>query len=220
MGIYTYDTSYISSRLTPPALRKIKHLAWLSVLLKPVQSLWNLIFVDYADGSTYLLYNPVTAYLKGNRVLFSNKKTYQCLINTTGNDPTNSTYWVELNSNFIGARERSLYNSQKILFEYALNKWFMVSSAPLIYIENKTVVGSPFMLGETGETSGTMAYDSQYQQFYLGETYTYQQIDFTIWVPIAIFNTLGSNVSNREKAVRSFADEYVLAGIIYNVKSY
>lgn len=223
MSIYIFNTNFIGEKLVPPALRGTIHLAWLKVILAPIQSLWRLIFVDYKDGSLYARYNSLSAYVRTDRVVYSDRKVYECILNASaGITPANTTYWVKVNDNFIGASERVKYNSQKILFEYALNKWFFVDpAADQIYIENNIVNGSFFLLGgQDGLTSSKLANNSVDSSSYLGNAYTPTLYDYTIYVPLAVFNAQGSTTANREQAIRNFADKYNLAGMIYNVVTY
>lgn len=207
----------------PPSLRGAIHLAWLKVILKPIQSLWKLIFVDYKDGSLYTQYDVTLSYNRTDRVVYSNRKVYECIVNAgVGITPDNTTYWVKVNDNFIGASERVKYNAQKLLFEYALNKWFFVDPlSDQIYIENNAVSGSFFLMGgQNGETSSKLAATSISSGWYLGNVYTPTQHDYTIYVPVAVFNAQGTTTTNREQAIRNFADQYNLAGMIYNVVTY
>ena len=76
------------------------------------------------------------------------------------------------------------------------------------------------MLGQTGEYSSKVARNSLFSQSFLGRAYTYSNIAFSIFVPIAVFNALAGNNTDRENIIRAFADKYVLAGIEYNVITY
>lgn len=206
----------------PPSLRKAVHLAWLRVILKPLQTFWKYVFDDFATGSTYATYNAATAYVRTDRVVHTNKSVYECILSSTGNAPDNTTYWVKINDNFIGVDERIKYNSQKIVFEYALNKWFGVPSTdPQIYIVNNIVATSAFIMGATGAYSSVMASDSTFSTTYMGASYTVVAVyDYTIYVPILVFNAQGSTTANREIAIRNFADKYNLVGMKYKVLTF
>ena len=228
--MYDFDTHYISEKLTPPQIRGDKFIAWLRVILEPIQSVWYNIFNDYAIGSTYSVYDVSSAYVKWDKVVYQNKSVYMCILNTgIGINCDNTTYWIKINDNFIGCSERVLYNSQKITFEYALNKWFLVAySLPWtganhtnqIYIENNDVAGSQMVMGATGTYSSPLAASGVYSLTAMGATYTAVGNDFTIYVPTAVWTTLGSTNPDRENTIRIFADKYNLAGIIYNVTNY
>jgi hypothetical protein len=219
--IYIIQFSLLWEKLYPPHLRKTLHLAWGVVVVSPLQSLRDLIFNDYANGSTVSRYDNATAYVVDDIVYYTDRGLYKCIGATTGNIPTDTTYWNKILDNYIGARERIKYNSRKIIFEYALNRWFDVPSAnPQIYITNNNIYGTAFLLGETGEYSSTMANLSTNQNYFLGNSYNYNSFAFTIYVPLAVFNALDNNNTNRENIIRSFADKFVLSGMSYNVLTY
>lgn len=223
MSIYTFSTNYISEKLLPPSLRSSKMLAWLKVILTPIQNLWVRIFTDYRTGSLYADYDVATSYVRTDRVIYSNKSVYECILDATaGIECTNTTYWVKINDNFIGASERAKYSAQKMTFEYALNKWFRVPVGdPPIYIVNNIVATSGFIMGATGAYSSAMASDSTFSTTYMGASYSVVSVyDYTIYVPLAVFNAQGSTNPNRETAIRNFADKYNLVGMIYNVVTY
>jgi hypothetical protein len=75
-------------------------------------------------------------------------------------------------------------------------------------------------MGETGEYSSVMPNNSQYQQNFLVNNYTVSDgFAYTIYVPLAVWTPLASNDTDRENLIRSFADKYNLAGMIYDVQS-
>lgn len=219
--IYIIQFSLIWEKIYPPHLRKALHLAWGTVIVAPLQALRDLIFNDYANGSTASRYSGATAYVVGDKVYYTDRALYQCIEATTGNAPTDTTYWIKILDNHIGIRERIKYNSRKIVLEYGLNRWFDVPAAdPQIYITNNTIYGTAFILGQTGEYSSTMARSSTHQLYYLGNSYTYRSDAFTIYVPIAVFNALASNNTDRENIIRTFANNYVLSGMTYSCVTY
>lgn len=226
MGLFELDTDYIGEQLMPPKIRKVKSLAWLKVILKPLSNLFNIDFKDYTLGTSYSLWSSVTPYVFGNRVLWSDKRVYELIVTSSTNDlPSDTTKWLLCQDTFIGVDERVKYSSQKLLFEYALNKFFMVSPLPTdqIYIDNNFVnVGNVFLMGLTGQSSSLMPDNSVNQIHYMGLTPAYNTAiyDYTINVPIAVFTALGTNDANRETAIRNFADLYNLSGMQYNVVTY
>lgn len=224
MSIYQIDTTYVSEQLTPPKLRGVKLLAWLQMLLKPLSILFDINFLGYKLGSSDSDYSGATTYTFGNRVRYTDKSIYELIVSTsTGIDPTNTTNWIKINDVFIGCDERVKYNAQKLLFEYALNKFFLVPIVgSQIYIDNVTTFVTPFVMGNTGTYSSSMPTNSINQINFLGNAYNYTSgsYDYTIYVPTAIYTALGTDATNRENAVRNFADNYNLAGLIYEVVAY
>ena len=233
MSIYQIDTEYIGGQLTPPKLRKPKQLSWIKVILSPLQKFFDVSFLGYKNGDTSLDYNNVTTYNFGDRVIYTDKSIYEATYTDAdgvaqsfnGVIPTNTVYWTLINTVFIGSDERSKYNAQKLLFEYALNRFFRVAASPAdqIYITNNFIdSGQNFLMNTGSNDSSLMPLNSMYQIDYMGLFPTYQTNtnDYTIFVPIAVFTALGDTNDNRENAVRNFADIYNLAGMRYDVQSY
>lgn len=218
MGIFTVTYSFLWETLYPPVLRLVKHLEWGKVLNRPVQFLHDSIFISYADGATDPDYSNVTAYVRGDRVIFTNRGQYEALVSTTGNDPTDANFWLLVNDNYIGVRERATYNSQKIIFENSLNRWFQTTG---IFITNNIVITNAFVMGATGPFSSAMSLNSINQVNFMGNVFTSStEGDFTIFVPLAKFNSLAGNDEDRENVIRSFANIYVLAGLEYDVETF
>lgn len=217
MAIYDYDNQIIGEQLTPPVLRTTKQLAWINTLTAAIQNLWFLIFEDYRVGSVYPDYGFFTQYYVGDRVLFADKSIYECISNSLNISCLDTTKWVKVNDIFIGSDERIKYSAQKLLFEYALNKFFITSG---IYITNNFIdVGDVFVMDTDSTESSVMPLDSFYQEDYMDLTATYASgiYDYTIFVPIADYTTLGSSAN---AIIRTFADKYNLAGMQYNIMTY
>jgi hypothetical protein len=222
MAIYDIDVDFVSANLIPPQLRKPKMLAWLQTLgveLRIVDLLFNMFRIS--SETSWNAFNGATTYNFNNRVLYTDNSIYM-YINTTstsGNLPSDTNYWVLVQSNFIGVDKRIGANAQKIIFEFTLNRWFRT---PGIYITNTTTFTTPFVMGTSGALSSSMPINSTFQLQYLGNSYTYTSSlsDYTIFVPVAFFTTLGTSTVNRENAIRNFADLYNLAGMTYTVQTY
>ena len=217
MAIYDYDNQIVGEQLMPPVLRTDKQLSWINTLTAHVQNLWSLIFEDYRVGSVYPDYGFFTQYYVGDRVLFADKSIYECISNSLNISCLDTTKWVKVNDIFIGSDERVKYSAQKLLFEYALNKFFITSG---IYITNNFIdVGDVFVMDTDSTESSVMPLDSFYQEDYMDLTATYASgiYDYTIFVPIADYTTLGSSAN---AIIRTFADKYNLAGMQYDIQTY
>jgi len=224
MSIYDYDAEIVGEQLTPPDLRKPKFMAFLYVMVSAIKEYVYNFFNDFSKGSSYLFYNPLTVYSLGNKVVYSDRKVYMYINNTpsSGNLPIDTNYWSVSNNNFIGIDEQVKYTSQIITFEYLMNKWFFNTGATdQIYIQNNNNVSSVFVMGQSGQTSSAMAVNSLNSTSFMAVSPTFSvQYNFTIYVPSALFATLGNTPQNREQAIRNYADKFVLAGIIYNVTTF
>lgn len=225
--IYDIDFNLQAENIIPPDKRKPKLLAYLKALILNVQTLRDRFFNYYADGFTGDFWVSGSGYGPGEEIIGPDNAVYECInplgisgvLPPPGMDTAN---WVKIQDVYIGLRERLKYNSRKIVLEYILNKWFRVYPLPAdqIYITNNDIYGTAFLMGATGPTSSTMANNSAYQQYFLGEVYDYASNAFTINVPAAIFAALDPDPTNAENIIRAIADKYVIAGMIYNVVTY
>jgi len=159
-----------------------------------------------------------------------------------------TTNWVKICDSFIGIREQIRYNFQKLSLEYALNRYFQVSPFSVIewsvtfsggvptthltppytqiYIKGTGNVLSNFWLsnGGIGALTSYMPNSSNYSHYYLGNSYsTYNAYQFTVYVPSALYTTIGNNQPlgvSADDAIRSVVDKYTLAGSNYNITTY
>ena len=224
MSIYGFDTDYISEKLIPPQLRTTKRLAWLRVLSSNLQDKFNDIFgvQSYYKGFSLANWSSVTNYNIGNRVKYG-ISIYEALTDNTGLSPdVNTDDWLLIEKDFVGANERVKYNSQKMVLEYVLNRYLNTTATtmPTIYILTNTVDVNGFYIGIDGQSElGELGVNTNQDDF-LGTSYTLNGYAFTIYVPLALYTSLGTTAANRENRVRNVADKYVIAGINYNVTTY
>ena len=105
-----------------------------TILQSTNKNKWALIFEDYKDESVYPDWDILVTYNFGDRVIHTNKCVYECtalnpdgtaagVLGTSPTDAFGYFYWTKVNDIFIGANERVKYSAQKLLFEYALNKF-------------------------------------------------------------------------------------------------
>jgi len=224
MSIYNYDSNIVAEQLTPPVLRKSKFLSWLYVIVKPIHNLWSNVFESYKIGDISLDYNNASSYVFGDKVKYTDNSIYQLIVSSSiGVNPLNTTNWVKLNDNFIGTNERVKINSQIILLEYYLNKWYNVSTlSDQIYIENIKEISNIFQMSISSIYSSTMPLNSNYSETYMGlePTYPDVSVDFNVCVPIALYTTLGDNNDNRDNNIKNIIDKYKLSGIRYKIETY
>lgn len=218
--MYSFNTTYFTEKLTPPALRVVRILAFLRVITVPLQRKWD-DFLEYINGSSYAVYSDVTSYIIGDRVKYG-ISIYECILGTTGNYPLNTLYWLLINKDFVGCDARIKFNSQKIIFEYVLNLYLndTPTKLPLIYTTRNTIDVNGFYLGVDGISElGELGADST-QDDYLGTSYTLNQYSFTIYVPILLYTSLAATSADRLERVKNIADKYKLAGTTYDVITY
>ena len=228
--LFDFDIDIVIPNLTPPVKRLPKYSAWLKSLTTPIQQAWQNLFVDYKTGSTYADFDIGTTYNLGDLVIWTDKCVYEASSVTSlgvgqsfsGVLPNNTAFWTRVNNNFIGTDERVKYNSQKLLFEYALNRFFRIAASPAdqIYIQNNFIdVGDVFVMDTDSEESSVMPLDSAYQEDYMDLTATYTSgvYDYTIFFPIADYTALGSQA---DSIIRSYADVYNSIGMQYDIQTY
>jgi hypothetical protein len=224
---YSVDFNNLVIQLTPPLLRETKEIAWLTSLTYPIQ--WdNINFTEYVYGFTGSTYSPSLTYSVGDRVLWTNNAVYESTGTSSNLSPTFSANWTKTNDLYIGAEERVRYNSQKILLEYALNRFFQVAGTPdvptgwtgsnhinQIWIENTATNTAAFIMGYTGPYSSNLVNNSLFAETWMGNAPSgFLTTSFTVWVPLALYNQYSNAI------FRAYVDEYVLAGMQYIVLSY
>ncbi|QTE37483.1 hypothetical protein J3L18_31040 [Mucilaginibacter gossypii] len=222
--IYDINTDQQVIELLPPDKRYPQTVHWVQNLLKStVQFLRDNLLDGYRNGSTAPLYAAGT-YGYGSYVQYQ-KGVYVSLIGNNNDLPTVSASWYKVQDNFIGLNERLSYNGQKIVLEYALNRWFNTTfrqpgtGLSDIYLTTNPQPVSPFVVGYTPENSSVI-YKDRSNEFVVNE-YDFGVIpNLTINLQVDFYNSLANNDANRDGVVRSFADQYVTAGITYNIETY
>jgi hypothetical protein len=158
--------------------------------------------------------------------------------------------WVLVSPNFTGVNERLNYSAQKLIFEYALNRWFHTtfrqpngipedpilnpSGTPDIYITINSNTTNQFFWGNTlinSYFSSTVNFsDASFplaKFFSPGNSFLLVN-EFSINIPVADYNALdneapvlaGSNTIKRDAIVSAFANQYSPAGSTYNIVTY
>jgi hypothetical protein len=224
MGVFDVNFTKMGEQLLPPDKRMPMQKAWVKTMLLPIQWLRDIFLGTYRLGATYNPYLTSTTYSKGERVIYR-YSVYESLVNGNLNqDPLNTNYWMLIQSNFIGVDERIKYNGHVLVLTYALNKYFGTTfrqppNISDIYLEAHTKPKDVFVVGGT-EANSSVVYANRSTEFVIN-SYTFAAFkNLTIWVPVAVFNALDTDPDNREQIIRNFADQYIVAGIVYEVKTY
>lgn len=188
---------------------------------------YECILASTGNLPTNPTYFSVKSFSVGDRINFIDKAVYECiLLNTGGIGALNSIYWIKVQDIFLGIKERTKANSQVMLFEYMLNKYFGTdfnypATTNDIYIAQYATQIQTFYMGRSGDNSSYMPRDSAYQFNYLSRNYLSPIVThYAINVPAATYNSLASNDADRESIIRSFADKFNMAGIVYEVIKY
>lgn len=220
--LFDIDYEVKGVELLPPDKRKRQMIAFIQGLLAPIQWLRDLFIEDYGDGSSSAQWTAST-YGRGAVVRY-NKSIYESLEDGNTATPADATKWVMIQDNFIGVNERVLFNGQKIVLEYALNKWFFTTfrQPPLvsdIYISGAFSLINPFVVGGV-EAESSSVYTLGSTEYVIDGYSVTTQYNFTIFIPSAVYTALAADAATREKIVRAFADKYVPVGIFYEIQTY
>jgi len=199
--MWTYDCDYEiqSYRLTPTFKRLEKRLAYQNCVDGQIQYNHDKFFDSFIGGDASAAYSNVTAYVDGDRVNYQNK-IYECILATTGNLPTDTTYWIPYVSDFRGVVERIKYNCQTVMLEWILNRWFATSFVQPgggnsdIYIVNNDRSSSTFVAGAIsgGVTYGSYVYSTpEFVDDFVPETPSFSSSpNFTVYYPISLIPTI------------------------------
>lgn len=223
MSIYDVNYNQTGPQMLPPDKRFTRQVAWIKALLSPIQWVRDLWLGSYRTGSTALTWVGSTTYNKYDRALYK-QKVYESLIDSNMDNPTVQTSWMVVQQNFIGVFERVLYNGNKLIFEYAINKYFgtvfrQPPNTSDIYGVVHAKSFSVFVVGGT-EANSSIVYSNRSSEFVINAYDFNSFFNLTIMVPAAAFSALDPSAANAEKIIRNFANQYIIAGIIYNVDTY
>lgn len=224
MAIFDIDYSKAGPLLLPPDKRGGYMLSWAGVVLKPMQWIVDLWLHDYRVGSLAADWIVGSTYAKYDRVKYQ-FAIYESLgSGNIGNVPTNATYWMLVQPNFIGISERVLYNGITLTLTYALNKRFgtifrQPNNVSDIYINNNTPPISPFIFGNT-EGNSSSFFSQLSTEFFINSYSFTGSYNFTINVPVAAYTSLDPLPANQDKIFRSFVDSIIPAGVTYNIQTY
>lgn len=160
--IYNLDYQQAGNLLSPPDKRQPVYLAFLNACLSPLQWLRDLIFNDYANGSSAALYSSAVTYSYGNRVVWTDFGVWEYISSAPGSaapgsiDANGDAYWYQVLKNFQGLRLRARVNSQKLLLEHALNDFFKLYGS--VFVQPTGTCNAIPNTGFTGTATGTNTY--------------------------------------------------------------
>jgi hypothetical protein len=220
--IYYQTESQVANDLLPVQRRKPVFKSWLTALLSSIQWCRDVIFNNFADGSSYDNWTSGNTYAYLERVIYIDNGVYECQKTTglTSFVPPNidTDNWLKIADSFIGIREQMHYTFQKLWLEYALNRIYQVAPFSTIdwgvtfsgitptahttppytqiYISKTPVLLTNFWLSNGGVEALTsfMPTNSIYSHYYLGNAYAaYSTYQFTIHVPSAVYTQIADN---------------------------
>jgi hypothetical protein len=126
---------------------------------------------------------------------------------------------------YIGAIERSNYNSRKLIYEYGLNRFFQLTGITTstvfssgntnIFIQTNKVSTNNFIMFTGGTLSSIMHNNSFFSTAYMCNKPSFtNQNEYTIWIPNYIYTATTNAI------VSSFADSVNLGGMMYSISGY
>lgn len=203
-------------------------IAWLTVLVKPAQLEQDLIANDYDNGSTAPFYSGII-YVPGDRVIGTDNALYECIANVGGIPPPNAQYWLKLLDTYIGVQERIKYNGQKLVLEFALNRFFRtVFRQPVlisdIYIENNDWAEFFYIGGSNDDpTSHVYGGNNPGDGFVINDNNAAQE-SFTIFIPESGGSPIPGFYTSlqpyADQKIRAIADKYAIARVLYSISTY
>lgn len=215
--MYTTDYNDFAVQMLPPNYRLPSHEAWAKAQLAPYVWVNDNFFKDFVNGSNYAAYSALTTYGYQDRVI-SDKAVYESLqASNTGNALTDADWWIKVQDNYIGVYERIAYNSTKLVFEYALNKWFggtfrQPSSTSDIYITKNATTVRAFVTGDTADASA-VGYDTS--TGFTGDSLVFaSNVDFSINIPTALYPAGG------DEEIKQFVNNIIAAEATYDIIQY
>lgn len=219
------------------------HQAWLNdLIIEPVQRLNDLKFIDYDLGSTYSSYSASVVYHIGDRInggLTYNNNVFEANSTTTGTFSTNN--WTYILPSFVGFEERLKYVDSRIVFEYALNRYFMTAfrqpnyadtQKSDIYIKDDTTNFLVFEIGSGDFDSGFIGVDNSTlygpvsSNVWIGpdpSIYPVLSKTFTIMIPGTFSRSLPGwtgVTGSTDNVIKNFANTINYAGMLYDVETY
>lgn len=191
MSIYTYTADFVSERITPPLLRLAKHLAWIRTFTAGLK--WNSErFTKFIESDSALDYDNGATYSPGTTCRWTDNAIYF------------NVNKASIIVSGIKPRGSSLSDSVwvKVQDNYIGIDERMKYTGQLItlqYALNRLfrIESSPFLYIENGSTS-----------------------EIKIYVPLAVYTTLGATNTGRDQAVVSMAEKHCASGTFITVASF
>lgn len=204
----------------PPDKRGPNMLAWCRMLINQLCVAHFNFFSSYKKGATDDDYVDGGIYSRLDHVIYG-RAVYESKIDDNSDLPTVESSWRKVQDAFIGYDERIRITPQKIILEFALNKWFSTQfrqppSISDIYILNNEIPIPVFRVGAIEEIS-SQVFKSTSSEWVVNSYSFFIQFNFTIYVPQATYDSLGTAA---EQIIRNFADKFVAAGITYTITTY
>lgn len=230
-SIYDLDIDYVAEKYIPPELRQPKRLALLRVLLVALKRRHRDIFgptESFVNGDVTPFWDTLTTYSYGQNVRVGIQR-WECteVAGSTGEFPKDyPDVWHLIADDFVGIDQRVAFRGGKMSMEYALNLYLnfvTFTIIPPIYIATQSNATPTMMLNNNvAPYLNYMSNNPVFQQTYMANNsiYTTSNVNFIVYVPTLLFNSLGATYSDCQNVVRGYVDKWNIAGMTYDVQPY
>lgn len=223
----------------PPIKRMKRWIAYIKGMLSQNYRL-NYIFEEYVRDSTAITWSSLTTYNIDQEVYYK-FAVYKSLKNSNLNKQPdlNTDYWQKILDIEIGTEKRARFRYNKIVFEYALNKYFQKQLTANGYVGFKQpdddvsptnsdiyIIGNALSypsfisgINESQSDSSLLNTSTRYST-YDEDFSTLYVYHFTIMIPTTVFASINSSANIAESIIRKFADKYVISAMIYDIQTY
>ena len=238
------DWNDMALQFLPATHRTPRFIAWMQGMVTGSVGWLNKNFYNYCYGDSVSAFWDISTTYSLNQTVVTYQGVYISVVNgNIGNNPDNSPLsWYQISPSYIGAQERAQYTSQRLTFEYALNRYFrttfrnptsisisggIVTYGYLpksdIYIETVPVSGTSF-ISYAGESLSSVSYAGSSLDYYSYAGYvsssdtTYQYI---VYIPTSLATALGYPTTNNYIQIVSQKVNLIsLLGTIFTVQTY
>lgn len=210
----------------PVRRRTARRIARGFVYMRPLQWLRDRFFNEYyALDQLIDAFDPTLQYYSTNQVVYAvDRANYEVLPGVTppiGTLPTNTNYWIKLQDNFVGLKWRQQTTAEKLKLEYYLNLYFWTDFGSPIYITTNSSSQTDFFVSADDNLSdNAVLANGEAAGFVTTLNPNFNITAYTINIPVSVFNSLGTNTSQREAVVRAQVDPRNLSGVLYDIATY
>lgn len=234
MSIYDISYDQKAVELLPPDKRTAKQVSWVKAMFGQLKYLRDAIFTYYKGGITsynsyYVnkwepLANGGLGYFQNEPVKYG-EAVYVSLDDGNLSVPP-SIEWALVQNNFIGVDERIMFNANKLVFEYALNKrfdgqFYQPPNVSQIYIVKNSLPNFPFIVG--GDENSSSSVFQTYGGEVIIDSYSLANFNnFTIMVKDSVYYAIdpSGDPAIIDKIIRNFADRYNTISLNYDIQTY
>lgn len=211
MSIYDFDTEKFIEDFVPPDKRLPKIFAHSKATASGIQ--FNIDeFQVYRKGVTYNPWSSLTTYVIGDLVVYEGSQFKSTTNSNLNNIPYNTSFWVLTQKQAIGSDERIKYNAKRLIFEYALNRYFggtfrQPPNTSDIFIKDLAFFNNSFLVGGI-ENNSSNVYLSNSSGLVVNDYLVQPPTSFSINVPTIIYNEHGGT----DIPFLNFANTITIAG--------